>query len=118
MGICSVTKHNELVTSAADIPLKVRQAFHLATTGRPGRCCSTSPRTSSIPTTRRRVRLALAHRRGGADSCPATGPPRPGIRKIREAAEMIMAAERPVLYVGGGILKACAAEVLRSWPSC
>ena len=32
----SVTKHNELVTSAADIPLKVRQAFHLATTGRPG----------------------------------------------------------------------------------
>src|SRR5262249_43996681 len=32
----SVTKHNELITSAQDIPLMVRQAFHLATTGRPG----------------------------------------------------------------------------------
>src|SRR5437773_8003376 len=32
----SVTKHNELVTNAADIPLTVRQAFHIATTGRPG----------------------------------------------------------------------------------
>src|SRR5919205_3884867 len=32
----SVTKHNELVTSAADIPRAVREAFHIATTGRPG----------------------------------------------------------------------------------
>ena len=32
----SVTKHNELVTSAADIPMVIRQAFHIATTGRPG----------------------------------------------------------------------------------
>ena len=32
----SVTKHNELITEAQDIPLAVRQAFHLATTGRPG----------------------------------------------------------------------------------
>ena len=32
----SITKHNELVMSPADIPLAVRQAFHIATTGRPG----------------------------------------------------------------------------------
>src|ERR671925_840519 len=32
----SITKHNELVTEAADIPLAVRQAFYIATTGRPG----------------------------------------------------------------------------------
>jgi acetolactate synthase-1/2/3 large subunit len=48
----SVTKHNELVTEAQDIPLAIRQAFHIATTGRPGPVLSTSRRTSSTPPTR------------------------------------------------------------------
>jgi acetolactate synthase-1/2/3 large subunit len=43
----SITKHNELVTNAADIPRIIREAFHIATTG-----WLTSPRTSSIPPTR------------------------------------------------------------------
>ena len=41
-----VTKHNWLVTDAQDIPRIVREAFHVATTGRPGRCSSTCRRTS------------------------------------------------------------------------
>ena len=49
----SVTKHNTLVTNAADIPDAIAEAFHIARSGRPGdRCSSTSPRTSSTPGTR------------------------------------------------------------------
>ena len=46
--------------------------------------------------------------------CPATARTRKGHpRMIKEAAKLILRAERPVLYVGGGILKARAAEALR-----
>ena len=111
----SVTKHNELVTSAADIPLKVRQAFHLATTGRPGPVLLDIPKDIVDPNnpdawfdwrwpTDEEVLASLPGYRP-----TTTGHP----RKIREAAEMILAAERPVLYIGGGILKARAAEALR-----
>ena len=111
----SVTKHNELVTSAADIPLKVRQAFHLATTGRPGPVLLDIPKDIVDPNnpdawfdwvwpTDDEVRASLPGYRP-----TTTGHP----RKVREAAEMILAAERPVLYVGGGVLKARAA-VLRA----
>ncbi|MFZ2549925.1 MAG: acetolactate synthase large subunit [Candidatus Microthrix subdominans] len=111
----SVTKHNELVTSAADIPLKVRQAFHLATTGRPGPVLLDIPKDIVDPNnpdawfewvwpTDDEVRASLPGYRP-----TTTGHP----RKVREAAEMILAAERPVLYVGGGVLKARAAESLR-----
>ena len=48
------------------------------------------------------------------DGCPATSPTTTGHpRKIREAAELILRSERPVIYAGGGILKARAAEALR-----
>ena len=111
----SVTKHNELVTSAADIPLKVRQAFHLATTGRPGPVLLDIPKDIVDPNnpdawfdwawpTDDEVRASLPGYRP-----TTTGHP----RKVREAAQMILAAERPVLYVGGGVLKARAAESLR-----
>ena len=111
----AVTKHNFLVTEAADIPMVIRQAFHLATTGRPG------PGPRRHPQGHRRPhqpglghRLGLAHRRGGRPGrCPATARrPRATREAIERAAELILAAERPVLYVGGGILKARAAEAL------
>ncbi|MCZ7631032.1 MAG: thiamine pyrophosphate-binding protein [Microthrixaceae bacterium] len=59
----SVTKHNQLVTRASDIPMVIRQAFHIATTGRPG------PVLVDIPKRHRRpqqpqlaLRVVLAHR--------------------------------------------------------
>ncbi len=106
----SVTKHNELVMDPEQIPLMVRQAFHLATTGRPGPVLLDLPKdvlqaemTWSWPT----------DAEVGA-SLPGYRPTTRGHPKmVKEAARMILAAERPVIYAGGGILKARAAEALR-----
>ena len=105
----SVTKHNELIMSADDIPLIVRQAFHIATTGRPGPVLIDVPKdvlqnkmTWHWPTDEE----VLA-------SLPGYKPTTKGHpRMIKEAARLILDAKQPVLYVGGGILKARAAEVL------
>jgi acetolactate synthase-1/2/3 large subunit len=106
----SVTKHNELVMTAEDIPLVVRQAFHIATTGRPGPVLIDLPKdvlqnqmTWHWPTDDE-VRSSL----------PGYHPTTKGHPKmIKEAARLILSSQRPVLYVGGGVLKARAAEALR-----
>ena len=106
-----VTKHNFLVTEAADIPRVVREAFHLATTGRPGPVLIDVPKDIVDPNNPRSamewywpesVDLPGYRPRGEGD--PAD---------VRAAAELILAAERPVIYAGGGILKARAADALR-----
>ena len=106
----SVTKHNELVMSADDIPLAIRQAFHIATTGRPGPTLVDVPKdvlqnemTWHWPTDEEVIASLPGYR-------PTTkGHP----RMVKEAARLILASERPVLYVGGGVLKARAADALR-----
>jgi acetolactate synthase I/II/III large subunit len=106
----SCTKHNELVMSADDIPMAVRQAFHIATTGRPGPTLIDVPKdvlqnemTWNWPTDQEVL-----------DSLPGYRPNVKGHpRMIKEAARLIMASERPIIYAGGGILKARAAEALR-----
>ncbi len=111
----SVTKHNFLVTSAADIPRVVREAFHIATTGRPGPVLIDVPKDIVDPMNP----ASAMDWYWPSDTDVVTGLPgyRPTTighpRQIREAAELILAAVRPVLYVGGGILKARAAEALR-----
>jgi acetolactate synthase-1/2/3 large subunit len=111
----SVTKHNELVTEAQDIPLMVRQAFHLATTGRPGPVLLDVPKDIVDP---KNPRSELEWYWPTDDevtaSLPGYRPTTKGHPKmIRQAAELIVRAERPVIYAGGGILKARAAEALR-----
>ncbi len=106
----SVTKHNELVMSADDLPLAIRQAFHIATTGRPGPVLVDVPKDVLQNTMEWHWPSELAV----ADSLPGYRPTVKGHpRMIKEAARLILASERPVLYVGGGILKARAAEALR-----
>jgi acetolactate synthase-1/2/3 large subunit len=106
----SITKHNELVMSADDIPLAIRQAFHLASTGRPGPVLVDLPKDVLQNT----MTWRWPSDDEVEDSLPGYKPNRKGhARMIREAAHMILAARQPVLYVGGGILKARAAEVLR-----
>ncbi len=106
----SATKHNELVMSADDLPLVVRQAFHIATTGRPG------PVLIDVPKDVLQNEMTW-HWPSDDDvvaSLPGYRPTMKGHpRMIKEAARMILAAERPVIYAGGGILKARAAEALR-----
>jgi acetolactate synthase I/II/III large subunit len=111
----SVTKHNELITQAQEIPLMVRQAFHLATTGRPGPVLLDVPKDIVDP---KSPRSAMEWYWPGDDevaaSLPGYRPTTKGHPKmIRQAAELILQSKRPVIYAGGGILKARAAEALR-----
>jgi acetolactate synthase I/II/III large subunit len=111
----SVTKHNELITEAQDIPLMVRQAFHLATTGRPGPVLLDVPKDIVDPKNpRSQMEWYWPSDDEVAASLPGYRPTTKGHPKmIRQAAELILASRRPVIYAGGGILKARAAEALR-----
>jgi acetolactate synthase-1/2/3 large subunit len=101
-----ITKHNFLVQRPEDIPRTIAEAFHLAISGRPGpvlvdipKDVLQAPTTFSWPPV-----LDLPGYR------PVT---KPHGKQIREAARLIASAERPVLYVGGGVLKAHATAELR-----
>jgi len=105
----SVTKHNWLVTDAQDIPRIVRQAFHIAGTGRPGPVLVDVPKDISNST-------MDWHWPTDADLAADLPGYRPTLkghpRMIKEAARLIAESRRPVIYAGGGILKARAAETL------
>jgi acetolactate synthase I/II/III large subunit len=106
----SVTKHNELVMTAQNLPMAVRQSFRIATTGRPG------PTLIDVPkdVLQNSMEWYWPTDAEVVDSLPGYRPNVKGHpRMIKEAAKLILASERPVLYVGGGILKARAAEALR-----
>jgi acetolactate synthase-1/2/3 large subunit len=100
-----VTKHNFLVTDAADIPQRIAEAFHLAATGRPG------PVLVDIPKDVLQARTDFAW--PPRLDLPGYKPTlRPHGKQVREAAGLIATARRPVLYVGGGVLKARATAEL------
>ena len=106
----SCTKHNELVMSAADLPMAIRQAFHIATTGRPG------PTLVDVPkdVLQAEMEWYWPTDQEVLDSLPGYRPNTKGHpRMIKEAAKLILESERPIIYAGGGILKARAAESLR-----
>ena len=111
----SITKHNELVTRPEDIPLAIRQAFHIATTGRPGPVLVDIPKDIVDPKNPASAMDWYWPSDGDVSaSLPGYKPTTKGHpKKIKEAVELILAAERPVIYAGGGILKARAAEALR-----
>jgi acetolactate synthase-1/2/3 large subunit len=101
-----VTKHNFLVTDAADIPQVVREAFHIATTGRPGPVLIDFPKdvaTSSMEW----------YWPEGVDLPGYHPASHPDPAAIRAAASLVLEAERPVIYAGGGILKSDASDALR-----
>jgi acetolactate synthase-1/2/3 large subunit len=106
----SITKHNELVTRAQDIPRIIREAFHIATTGRPGPVLIDIPKDLVDPTN---PNSTLDWYWPDSVDLPGYNPRLDGDPELIEAAaRLILAAERPVLYAGGGILKARAAEAL------
>jgi acetolactate synthase I/II/III large subunit len=101
-----ITKHSYLVTNPADIPRVIAEAFHIASTGRPG------PVLVDIS---KDALQADTHFLWPSDlALPGYRPTtRPHNKQIREAARLIAAAEKPVLYVGGGVIKANASDELR-----
>ncbi|MCP3939230.1 MAG: biosynthetic-type acetolactate synthase large subunit [Actinomycetia bacterium] len=110
----SVTKHNELITDPADIPRLVQEAFHIATTGRPGPVLLDLPK--DIANMEIDWDVAWEQTWGEGISLPGYQPSL-GVdpAEISEAVELIRAAQRPVVYAGGGIMKARAVEALREF---
>jgi acetolactate synthase-1/2/3 large subunit len=100
-----ITKHNFLVTQAEDIPRIVAEAFHVASTGRPGPVLVDVAKDALQATTEFRWPPTF--------DLPGYHPvTRPHSRQVREAARLIAVASRPVLYVGGGVIKAGASQEL------
>ena len=105
----AITKHHYMITDFADIPRVVKEAFHVATTGRPGPVLIDFPKNLQITT-------RIGH--------PDYDPPMhlPGYRpvkskavspdQIRQVLAAIKRSKKPILYVGGGVIQAEANEEL------
>jgi acetolactate synthase-1/2/3 large subunit len=100
-----ITKHNYLVTDAAEIPRAVAEAFHIAASGRPGPVLVDVSKDALQATTTFAWPTSL--------ELPGYRPvTKPHSKQVREAARLIVESARPVLYVGGGVIKAGAARAL------
>jgi acetolactate synthase I/II/III large subunit len=101
-----ITKHNFLVTRPEDIARTIGEAFHVASTGRPGPVLVDVAKDAMQATTEFAWPVPF--------DLPGYHPvTRPHARQVREAARLISESRRPVLYVGGGVIKARAAAQLR-----
>ncbi|GAA2672145.1 acetolactate synthase [Actinoplanes palleronii] len=101
-----ITKHNFLVQTPEELPRIMAEAFHLALTGRPG------PVLVDIPKDVQQQQTIFSW--PPTLDLPGYRPTlHPHGKQIREAARLIAQARRPVLYVGGGVLKAGATDGLR-----
>ncbi|UGQ14177.1 acetolactate synthase large subunit [Yinghuangia sp. ASG 101] len=102
-----ITKHNFLVTDPAEIAPTIAAAFHVASTGRPG------PVLVDISKDALQARTEFSWA-PGTPELPGYRPvTRPHAKQIREAARLLSESRQPVLYVGGGVLKAHASAELR-----
>ena len=100
-----ITKHNFLVKDPADIVHTVREAFHIASTGRPGPVLIDLPKDVLIAST--------TYKWPDSITLPGYKPTTKGNnRQVSEAVKLIVKAKRPVLYVGGGVIKADASKEL------
>lgn len=100
-----ITKHNFLVTDPAEIPTKIAEAFHIASTGRPGPVL--------VDVTKSALQSSTDFRWPSEISLPGYRPvTRPHAKQIREAARLILESRKPVLYVGGGTIRSGAAKEL------
>ena len=101
-----ITKHSYLVTDPAEIPEVIAEAFHIASTGRPGPVL--------VDIAKDAMQQQTTFEWPGEVSLPGYRPnPRPHGKQIREAARLINESRRPVLYVGGGVIRARASKELR-----
>ena len=100
-----IVKHSYLIKKTEDIPRVFREAFYIASTGRPG------PVLIDIPSD---MQLAdIEYKPAGKPDLPGYKPTLKGHKKqIRAAARAIAAAEKPVFYAGGGIITAGAEKEL------
>jgi acetolactate synthase I/II/III large subunit len=102
-----VTKHNFLVTDPAEIPRIIAEAFHIASTGRPGPVL--------VDVAKSALQATTSYAWPSEINLPGYRPvTRPHAKQIKEAVRLILDASRPVLYVGGGTIRAGASRELRA----
>ncbi|GAA4345406.1 acetolactate synthase large subunit [Angustibacter luteus] len=101
-----ITKHNYLVTDPDQIPQAIAEAFHIAGTGRPGPVLVDISKDALQAMTH----FSWPDRVDLPGYRPVT---RPHGKQVREAARLITEASRPVLYVGGGVVRSGASPELR-----
>jgi acetolactate synthase-1/2/3 large subunit len=103
-----IVKHSYLVKRAEDLPRLIREAFYIANTGRPGPVLIDIP----VDVTREEMEydpdVSPAMRLAGYKPTVKGHP-----KQVKEAARLIEAAERPVIYAGGGVIISDASEELR-----
>jgi acetolactate synthase-1/2/3 large subunit len=101
-----ITKHSFLVSRPEEIARTVAEAFHIASTGRPGPVL--------IDVTKDAMQATTDFSWPPEMDLPGYRPvSKPHAKQVREAARMLTEAKRPVLYIGGGVLKARATTELR-----
>jgi len=105
----SITKHHYLVTDVNDVARVMKEAFHIATTGRPGPVLIDMPKdiqnTNCVPDWDVKMELP-----GYIGKVPRAKP-----EQIRQAAAAIKLAKRPLIYAGGGVISADASNDLRAF---
>jgi acetolactate synthase-1/2/3 large subunit len=102
-----ITKHHFLVTDVADLPRVMKEAFHIATTGRPGPVLVDLPKDVQLDG--REVNWDDPMNLPGYRSEPPQARP----EQIKQVAAAIRRAKRPMIYAGGGIIASEASEELR-----
>ncbi len=101
-----ITKHNFLVTDPAEIPQTIAEAFYLASTGRPGPVL--------VDVAKSALQAMTTYSWPTALNLPGYRPvSKPHAKQIREASRLILESRRPVLYVGGGVIRSAAHAELR-----
>ena len=102
-----VVKHSFLVRSAAEIPLVVKKAFYIATSGRPGPVVIDIPKDTTDPA------ITAPYEYPKSVSLRSYNPSTRGhTGQIRRAVEALARAKRPVIYAGGGVIQGDGAELL------
>jgi acetolactate synthase-1/2/3 large subunit len=100
-----ITKHNFLVTDPAEIPRTIAEAFYIASTGRPGPVL--------VDVAKDAMQAQTTFRWPSELMLPGYRPvTRPHAKQVREAARLVLEARRPVLYVGGGVIRSGASREL------
>lgn len=103
-----ITKHNYLVKDVSELPMTIKEAFHIASTGRPGPVLIDIPVDVSKAMIEKSFKARL--------NLPGYKPTLKGNKKqVKEAAKRIYKSERPVLFAGGGIISSNATKELRSF---
>jgi acetolactate synthase-1/2/3 large subunit len=103
------TKHNYLVKDIKDLPRIIKESFYIATTGRPGPVLVDIPKDvlmCSVPELKYPEKITI-------ESYQPNYKGHPG--QIKKAVQLILAAKRPVVYAGGGVVLSNAAQELKAF---